>query len=962
MPHTPHTTTIVAKVIPTERLRQWRARHPVPALWSDGLPARNDLRSSSIAHQADWKIDSSVWVSIGGKPAIVWWQPTARQFHYRIWDVEYGRAGILDGGKNLMPISSPRQSWYRLDLSYAVVDLRPAVDHARESTFTHLDCATLAPLGRCSLTQNLANKIGLMEPRNELSPRTQGIDTAGILNMSLSRQLRLGSPFTRFNSLNDFAEALQIANTFGSDAHPNGIIAMVPLPRHFVPNAMFARKHELVPAGQPIPLVYLQGWYRETRDEQINTQCAKLLAQVLRRVDAMDYATERERMLAQDEAAQRVLIGFNCAASPGLFFDAYDDYNYGTSLASSRSSRENAFASPMSSAHTSFAVRSPTDRQSRLTDSSHHGRGGTSSGIDPVQLARLGRSRSTLPYIPPLGVSYDALARVGDQSPPAHQSYMHQIDTMQLQPLPPAVLSGGRERCFSGEQFEMHQSVQQSNLGKRSWQSYNSYGKSRAVQTIQSTWSGSRNSLTWLFNIIPSTNNMRADKCGGCGVLSVFSRLYQKDHAALDEGARRLPDMIASRTTADSFESVHQQHSIDMAWDIEQTPWLEFDMSELDTARNAIMQTEHPETFVQARLVPSLARRDPQRERALQSDFFDDSFDEMMENTEPVDEEKLRQPTRDERTFDPGMEIDMSHSEAGSQTHILSRNVSAVNPQEPASTFGGIHISQDGHRSHHIEASYQARLCQSHDSKESRAYGWSDEMGAAIHHDGVVVSTPHASYSYVDSVEHMIHAHNIAPSQDNIYKSITHPPRPDHHLSDGRPRAWGLDGAFDEAVASHNKSTTKRPLTGNDNNNDTTVKMSHMQQNKYLGTPMDLTAYDHLPPFTPSIPPPEPLRLYQPESLQVKAGAHRINNAFTGEHQNIARSIISDYASFQADDSSNGSIVSSPFANASFNAAEPDVRSPLSQIAARTQVKASQDIMGDFIALDDQSRILGTDQ
>lgn len=95
---------IVGNIIPTERLRQWRTQNPLRqrgAKLSDSdsicLASRSSVATVSphfgIAHRSVWHIENSLYVSSLRGGTTVLYCPTPQEMHERAWDESYGRGG-----------------------------------------------------------------------------------------------------------------------------------------------------------------------------------------------------------------------------------------------------------------------------------------------------------------------------------------------------------------------------------------------------------------------------------------------------------------------------------------------------------------------------------------------------------------------------------------------------------------------------------------------------------------------------------------------------------------------------------------------------------------------------------------------------------------------------------------------------------------------------------------------------
>ncbi|PQE21750.1 DDHD domain protein [Rutstroemia sp. NJR-2017a BBW] len=245
-PHCPHTTTIQAPVVPTKTLLDYREQqtqknflYPQPS--PSAMPSYESL-NSKIAHQPSWRIEHSVFVSIGGKQASVAYCPTPAELHKGMWDPEYGRAGA-----------------------------RVQTDTARmnSSESTHAPAESSAVISKYvtptkAQLKNAMRDIGkkMKDQIQDFGEFSNGLVHSGVEASAIRLQdsVSLGTGCSHNHDME-----MYLRNHFGR--------RNVDLPVGVeVPNANFARKHQLVEKGFPVP-DYLLVCRSPTRDEIVARLC-----------------------------------------------------------------------------------------------------------------------------------------------------------------------------------------------------------------------------------------------------------------------------------------------------------------------------------------------------------------------------------------------------------------------------------------------------------------------------------------------------------------------------------------------------------------------------------------------------------------------------------------------------------------------------------------------------------------
>lgn len=245
-PHVPHTATIQAPVVPTKALLDYREQqsqkhflYPQPS--PSTMPSYESL-NSKIGHQPSWRIDHSVFVSTGGKQATVAYCPTPAELHKGMWDPEYGRAGARVQ-TDTVRISSSEPTNVPVESSVALRNyLTPTKAQLRSA---------VRDMGK-----KMMNQIhDFEEVPNSLAHN--GVEASPVhLHDSLSVSTGGCHKHDKEGYVKSQFETKNVELPAGVE----------------VPNANFARKHQLVPNGFPIPN-YLLGCRSPTRDEIVARLC-----------------------------------------------------------------------------------------------------------------------------------------------------------------------------------------------------------------------------------------------------------------------------------------------------------------------------------------------------------------------------------------------------------------------------------------------------------------------------------------------------------------------------------------------------------------------------------------------------------------------------------------------------------------------------------------------------------------
>ncbi|KAG4032920.1 hypothetical protein MFRU_006g03780 [Monilinia fructicola] len=248
-PHAPHTTTIQAPVVPTKALIQYReeeARKKLvePQISPSGIPYCESC-NSKIAHQPSWKIEHSVFVSVGGKPPTLAYCPTPAELHKGMWDPEYGRGGARarpDTAQSIPPETAIEPTEPHATYSKYSTPTRSFMNNAKRE---------LSHRVMSALSENREDSINVpSEARMEL------IDVEKYGEILSDRVPSRSKASQKVGDQNKIRKVSTIQNV----ALPPG---------RAIPNANFARKNELIPGGQPTP-DYLLGLRQPTFDDVVD--------------------------------------------------------------------------------------------------------------------------------------------------------------------------------------------------------------------------------------------------------------------------------------------------------------------------------------------------------------------------------------------------------------------------------------------------------------------------------------------------------------------------------------------------------------------------------------------------------------------------------------------------------------------------------------------------------------------
>ncbi|CAD6449173.1 2889ec46-e7e6-4db9-bf8f-75ef9ce4748e [Sclerotinia trifoliorum] len=243
--------------------------------------------NSKIAHQPSWKIEHSVFVSVGGKPATLAYCPTPAELHRAMWDPEYGRGGVCMRPNTAQ--TSPPGS--------AIEPTGPTATSSKYSTPTR------------SFMNNAKKELGhrvmsaLSETRESLSSAAS--DQVELIEIGRYEKLphdRVPTTFVAPQNIGGQGAIRKVSNIMNVNLPPG----------RDIPNANFARKNELIQVGQPTP-DYLLALRQPTLDEVV------------------DRLWESKIKCPDSNPLRSYLNNYySLPASPSVFFDGGLDYKWDT--------------------------------------------------------------------------------------------------------------------------------------------------------------------------------------------------------------------------------------------------------------------------------------------------------------------------------------------------------------------------------------------------------------------------------------------------------------------------------------------------------------------------------------------------------------------------------------------------------------------------------------------------------
>lgn len=248
-PHVPHTTTIQAPVIPTKKLIKYREEQALkqntqPRIIPSALPYCESC-NSKIAHQPSWKIEHSVFVSTGGRPATVAYCPTPKELHEAMWDPQHGRGGVC-----------VRPSTAQTQTSAPSSTIEPAAPNASSSKYS-----TPTRSFMNNAKRELAQRVMSALSETRESPNDLASDRVELLSIK-------GCEKPRKNMESAVPEALEKIDEQGAIRNVSKIMNVSLPPGRQIPNVNFARKNEILHSGEITP-DYLLVLRQPTVDETV---------------------------------------------------------------------------------------------------------------------------------------------------------------------------------------------------------------------------------------------------------------------------------------------------------------------------------------------------------------------------------------------------------------------------------------------------------------------------------------------------------------------------------------------------------------------------------------------------------------------------------------------------------------------------------------------------------------------
>ncbi|RDW85725.1 hypothetical protein BP5796_04050 [Coleophoma crateriformis] len=316
LPHVPHTTTIMARVVPTKTLLEWRAKNDATKAIKTNpiLPTSPTFKTgiSTITHRSAWRIEHTLFVSIGGAKASVYHCPSPEEFHQRLWDPEYGRGGNMAGVKT-----------HTLPHPLIRIGSRASI-----SPDTHLGNPVDLPVQHNTR----------LNARKVREARLLQAKAAQLARMNNRRECTMLPPIGFQNATYEELVSTRVLHNLGSKPPPANFSSVrnVPLPTGvLVPNAIFARKYQVVPDEAPLPDCFLRGQIQPTADQLAIAKVEHLRDLVSA---AMDETRRKHKDLKDEEVLEQEDIltkeyfsFFKGPFTADLFYDSGLDFKWSIS-------------------------------------------------------------------------------------------------------------------------------------------------------------------------------------------------------------------------------------------------------------------------------------------------------------------------------------------------------------------------------------------------------------------------------------------------------------------------------------------------------------------------------------------------------------------------------------------------------------------------------------------------------
>jgi hypothetical protein len=237
---------------------------------------------TAITHRSAWHIENSTYVSRKGEKAHTHSCPTPQEFHERLWSPEYGRGGAFLGETVIVP-GIPMHGFSSGVVSIGHQKLSrissPKVKSPKKMIICNVQSRTTSRKQAKSDAKARADAAkewpGPGEKRKKKDYPDPNI-VAPRYNESIP-----GWAYEQMNSVKALPEpGTTAAKVFYSE------IKNVPLPDGIeIPNAVFARKHDLVPEGGALPIELLEKQLQLTADRMAVEKLECLVRQEQREIE-----------------------------------------------------------------------------------------------------------------------------------------------------------------------------------------------------------------------------------------------------------------------------------------------------------------------------------------------------------------------------------------------------------------------------------------------------------------------------------------------------------------------------------------------------------------------------------------------------------------------------------------------------------------------------------------------------
>ena len=232
-------------------------------------------RSASAHLGTAWQIEHSIFVSKGGEKASVLYCPTPEDFHRHLWDPEFGRGGKLVEERRLL-------------------------------------------IGNRGLRacQDGEDNVLIGEERVHQKQKTELI---GQFRAEYSRR-------------RPREKALRSCSTqYGNGSYNSQPSDFFPLPENVrIPHGIFARKHGIVPEGEPMPISIIKGESQPTMDEITLKKSEEAFPRAIALAKKLQDSGDLDDTDATEHQERSVDVFLSkISPTPGLFFDSGIEYQWG---------------------------------------------------------------------------------------------------------------------------------------------------------------------------------------------------------------------------------------------------------------------------------------------------------------------------------------------------------------------------------------------------------------------------------------------------------------------------------------------------------------------------------------------------------------------------------------------------------------------------------------------------------